>query len=79
VLVVHEVTTLVEVEVVVVVALVEVVVSVDVPPLPLEVETMVVVPPDPAVGGFNGSRWKTPASGATPVTPFGPAPTAQPS
>jgi len=76
VLVVDSVMTLVDVEVVVVVALVEVVVNVDDP----EVDTIVVVPapdPLPLIGGFNGSRWKTPSSGV--VTYFGPAPTAQPS
>jgi hypothetical protein len=30
-------------------------------------------------GGFNGSRWKTPARGAPVVEPCGVAPTAQPS
>jgi len=81
VLVVDWVMRLVEVDVVVVVALVEVVVKVDDAPPLVEVETIVVVPaPDPlTVGGFNGSRWNTPASGAFGVTPLGPAPTAHPS
>jgi hypothetical protein len=85
VLVVASVMRLVEVDVVVVVALVDVVVIVDDAPPLVEVETIVVVPaPEPfpvplTVGGLNGSRWKTPASGVVPVTPFGPAPTAHPS
>lgn len=78
VLVVDSVMTLVEMEVTVVVGLVEVLVVVDEP----DVMVIVVVPapvpaPPPPIGGFNGSRWKTPASGF--VTPEGPAPTAHPS
>ena len=81
VLVVDSVMRLVEVDVVVVEALVEV--NVYVPELSVivddpEVTTTVVVPaPEPLIGGLNGSRWKTPASGV--VTILGPAPTAHPS
>jgi len=80
VLVVDSVMTLVDMEVTVVVGLVEVLVVVVEP----DVMVIVVVPapvpaPPPPIGGFNGSRWKIPASGVVPVTPLGPAPTAHPS
>ena len=78
VLVVDSVMMLVEMEVTVVVGLVDVLVVVTVPDVMVIVDVPAPVP-EPLIGGFNGSRWKIPASGIWGVTPLGPAPTAHPS